>query len=89
MAEIDATRACGESTVGRTFAMGKRSKVAETAEDVSKMTLAHIDSEIARCLHWSEAGGTSQGRKSFFKRLVWLEAERERLHGTPAPKRRF
>ena len=69
--------------------MGKRSGVAETGEELAKLTLEAINADIARCLHWSEAGGSSQGRKSFFKRLVWLEAERERLYGTPAPKRRF
>lgn len=69
--------------------MGKRSGVADTETDLAKLSLEQINADIARCLYWSVNGGSSQGRKSFFKRLVWLEAERQRLHDIPAPKRRF
>jgi hypothetical protein len=69
--------------------MGKRSGVADSGEYLAKLTLDQINHDIERCAYWAEAGGSSQGRKSFFKRLVWLEAERERLHDIPAPKRRF
>jgi hypothetical protein len=69
--------------------MGKRSSVADSIDDPAKLTLAQINHAIERCAYWAEAGGSSQGRKSFFKRLVWLEAERERLHDIPAQKRRF
>jgi hypothetical protein len=48
-----------------------------------------IDSEIQRCLWGTENGGSSQGRKSFFKRLVWLEQRREELFEVAAPKRVF
>ena len=69
--------------------MGKRSGVAETSTDLTKLTLAQLNSEIERCLSGYENGGASQGRKSFFERLVWLEGEREKIHGVPAIKRRF
>ena len=69
--------------------MGKRSGVADSDDELAELTLAQINQDIERCAYWAEASGSSQGRKSFFKRLVWLEAGRERLHDIPAPKRRF
>jgi hypothetical protein len=54
--------------------MGRRSGVAETEEDVAKLSLDELNEEIGRCLQGFEYGGTSQGRKAFFKRLVWLVA---------------
>jgi hypothetical protein len=69
--------------------MGKRSGVADTEEELAKMSLAEIDREIRRCLSGARYGGTSQARKSFFERLVWLEGGRERLHSILAPVRRF
>jgi hypothetical protein len=56
-----------------------RSGVANHADEAVKMSLAEFDSEIQRCLWGAENGGSSQGRKSFFKRLVWLEQQREEL----------
>jgi hypothetical protein len=67
----------------------RRSGVAETDAEAAEMSEQEFESEIARCKFGYENGGTSQGRKSYFKRLVWLEAQRERLLGIPAPKRRF
>ena len=69
--------------------MGKRSGAPETSADVDAAPLSWFNAEIKRCLHGYETGGTSQGRKAFFKRLIWTEAERERVHGIAAPKRRF
>ena len=65
--------------------MGKRSGLAETEEDVAKMTLAEIDKEIERCHKGAYAGGAAA--KGFFKRLVWMEKLREQLHGVPATRR--
>jgi hypothetical protein len=48
--------------------MGKRSGVPDTEEAVSKLTLEEPKAEIQRFLKGFEQGGTSQGRKSFFKR---------------------
>jgi hypothetical protein len=49
------------------------------------MTLAEIDKEIERCHKGAYAGGAAA--KGFFKRLVWMEGLREKLHGTPASRR--
>jgi hypothetical protein len=68
--------------------MGKRSGLPETKEGVAKLTLEQLNAEIARCLSGAKRGGTSQGRKSYFDRLVWYEKMREELHGIPAPERR-
>lgn len=68
---------------------GKRSKAPETSADVRGMPLSWFNAEIKRCLQGYETGGSSQGRKAFFKRLIWTEAERERNHGVAAPRRRF
>lgn len=51
-----------------------------------ELSLAELHADIARCLWGAENGGTSQARKAF-KRLVWLEEIREKLHGIPASRR--
>ena len=68
--------------------MGKRSKLPETKEEVGKHSLDWLNAEIDRCLFGWQTGGTSQGRKAFFDRLVWYEKMREELHDLPAPYRR-
>lgn len=55
----------------------------------STMSLSDLNSEIDRCMWGSKNGGTTVGRKSFFKRLLWLEEIREEKHGIEAPKRDF
>ena len=67
----------------------RRSGVADTDADAAQMSHAEFESEIERCKWGFENGGSSQGRKAFFKRLVWLEQRREKLFGVPAPARRF
>jgi hypothetical protein len=69
--------------------MGKRSGYPDSDEDYSKLSLAEFEAEISRCLWGYENGGTSQARKAFFQRLIRTEAHREKVHGAPAPKRRF
>jgi hypothetical protein len=66
-----------------------RSGTADHSDEASKMSRVEIDSEIQRCLWGTENGGSSQGRKSFFKRLVWLEQQREELFEVAAPRRTF
>jgi hypothetical protein len=66
-----------------------RSGTADHADEAAKISRAEIDSDIQRCLWGAENGGSSQGRKSFFKRLVWLEQQREELFDVVAPKRAF
>jgi hypothetical protein len=73
---------------GRT-AMGRRSGVAETEQAVARLTLDELNADIQRCLNGAINGGTSQGRKALFKRLVWLEKMREKLHGITSPRRVF
>jgi hypothetical protein len=64
--------------------------VSETDQEVvAKAPLSELNHEIQRCLLGYETGGTSQGRKAFFERLVWLEKIREASHGVPAKQRRF
>ena len=55
----------------------------------SNMSLEDINREIDRCLWGSRNGGTTAGRKAFFKRLLWLEKIREEQHGIEAPGRDF
>jgi hypothetical protein len=69
--------------------VGKRSATPETNEDVARLSLRELNAQISRARRGYELSGSSQGCKAFFKRLVWLEAERESLHGVVAPKRRF
>jgi hypothetical protein len=51
--------------------------------------LSWFNADIERCLHGYRFGGTSQGRKAFFKRLLQIEAERERRYAVEAPVRRY
>jgi len=69
--------------------MGKRSGVADTEEEVARLTPDELNVEIERCQRGVEQAGTSQGGKAFFKRLVRLEKLREKLHGIPAIRRDF
>jgi hypothetical protein len=66
-----------------------RSGTADTLDEAAKLTLAELESLIARCIWGVANGGTSQGRKAYFKRLVRLEQQREELHGVSAPRRSF
>ena len=53
------------------------------------MPLPELNENIKRCLSGYKNGGTSAGRKSYFKRLVWLEKIREEVHGVEAPYRDY
>jgi len=68
--------------------MGERSGAPETEADAAKLSLGDLNRFISyakyRALH---ANLSASLRKSAMKRLVWLEAQRERLHGVPAPDR--
>ena len=61
----------------------------ETTEEVAGLSRADLEGHIQRCAWGAENGGTSQGRKAYFKRLVWLEQQREILYAVQAPKRAF
>jgi hypothetical protein len=47
-----------------------RSGTADFPNEAAKLSLAEFNADIQRCLWGFENGGTSQGRKAFFKRLV-------------------
>lgn len=66
-----------------------RSGTADFSEEAARLPLSEIEAEIRRCLWGFENGGTSQGRKAYFKRLVWLESQREEVFGIDAPARAF
>lgn len=62
--------------------------VPDTEEEVAKLTVDEVNAEIQRCLDGAYSGGLgSEGHKSFFNRLVWMENIREKLYGIPAPRR--
>jgi hypothetical protein len=61
----------------------------QDAEVLAKLPLPELNQEISRCLWGYENGGSSQGRKAFFKRLVMLEQIREQAHGVAARQRAF
>jgi len=68
--------------------MGERSKSPETDEDAAKLTLNELNEWISRAeLRASHLSLSASLKKSAMKRLVWLESQRETLHGVPAPKR--
>ena len=69
--------------------MRKRAAVPTTDKEIEALSLQQLNAEISRALLGYEIGGTSQGRKAFFKRLVWLENHREALHGIGAKRRSF
>lgn len=60
-----------------------------TEADADKLTLGQINRLIAHAEWRVENVGKSSLRKDAFKRLVWLEAQRERVHGVAAPDRRM
>ena len=69
--------------------MGRLKGGANNRAEAEELTLRQLDGLI-NTAEWRYAGDglNSALRKDAFKRLIWLEAERERLHGVPAPKRR-
>jgi hypothetical protein len=68
--------------------MGERSRAPETEEDAAKLSLRELNGWIGhaefRAVHLKLSASL---KRSAMKRLVWLEAQRERLHGLPAPDR--
>ena len=68
--------------------MGKRLAIATTDAEAAVLTLSELDQQIG----WMEYRAFNMElsfsqRKLAVKRLVWLEAQREDLHGISAPKR--
>ncbi len=68
--------------------MRERSKAPENDEDTAKLSLKQLNGWIRQAeFRASDLKLSSSLKKSAMKRLVWLEAQREKLHGVPAPKR--
>lgn len=69
--------------------MGRLKGGASTDAEAEKLTLSQLELLISGAEWRFDHAGNSNDRKLAFKRLTWLEAQRERLHGIPAPSRRL
>jgi len=70
--------------------MGKRSGRAGETLSADRVSLDDLNQQIAN-LEWRYRDGKLNAslRRDTFKTLLWLEAERERLHGIAAPVRKM
>jgi hypothetical protein len=62
---------------------------ANTEAEAEKLSLSELNLLIAGAEWRFDSVTNSNLRKSAFKWLVWLEAQRERLHGIEAPERKL
>lgn len=69
--------------------MGRLKGGANTEAEAERLSLSQLNLLIAGAQWRLDAVTNSNLRKSAFKRLVWLEAQRERLHGIEAPERKL
>ncbi len=69
--------------------MGRLKGGANTEAEAEKLTLSQLQLLIAGAEWRFDRATNSNLRKDAFKRLTWLEAQRERLHGIEAPSRRL
>ena len=66
--------------------MGRLKGGANTAEECEGLSLPELEKLIVHAdWRYNHAGLNSAMRKDAFSRLIWLEAERERLHAIAAP----
>ena len=66
----------------------ERSRAPETKEDTGKLSLNELNGWIGIAeFRATKLKFSASLKKSAMKRLVWLEGQREKLHGVPAPKR--
>jgi len=69
--------------------MGRLKGGANNKDEAQRLTLAELNKLIARAeWRYNDAGLNSAMRKDAFARLTWLETQRERVHGVPAPDRK-
>jgi hypothetical protein len=69
--------------------MGERSRAPDTNKDAEKLSLKELNGWISIAEFRATKLRVSESlKKSAMKRLVWLEEQREKLHGVPAPRRR-
>lgn len=69
--------------------MGRLKGGANTEAEAEKLTLSQLNLLISGAVWRLENGSNSNLRKLAFKRLTWLEAQRERIFGIEAPSRRL
>ena len=69
--------------------MGRLKGGANTEAEAERLSLSQLNLLIAGAEWRLDAMTNSNLRKSAFKRLVWLEGQRERLHGIEAPERKL
>jgi hypothetical protein len=69
--------------------MGRLKGGASTDAEAEKLTLSQLELLVSGAEWRFDHAGNSNDRKLAFKRLTWLEAQRERLHGISAPSRRL
>ncbi len=69
--------------------MGRLKGGANTETEAAKLTLSQLELLISGAEWRFDRATNSNLRKLAFKRLIWLEAQRERLHGIEAPSRRL
>jgi hypothetical protein len=68
--------------------MGERSRAPETETDADKLSLKELNGWISHAeFRATKVRISASLKKSAMKRLVWLEGQREKHHGVPAPKR--
>jgi hypothetical protein len=54
-----------------------------------ELTLDQLQRQISFLEHRYKSDLSASLKRQSFQRLLWLEAERERLHGIPAPVRKL
>jgi len=69
--------------------MGRLKGGANTEAEAEKLSLSQLEMLISGAQWRFDSASNSNLRKHAFKRLIWLEAQRERLHGIAAPSRRL
>jgi hypothetical protein len=58
-------------------------------EQLEAMSLVELEAELRHALGvFNASGGKGAAARQVLKRVIWLEGERENLHGIPAPVRR-
>jgi len=69
--------------------VGRRSAIPTSEDEVAELSLEQLNGAIAM-IEWRAQNNalSHQLRKASFKRLVWLEEQREKLHGVARPPRR-
>jgi hypothetical protein len=67
--------------------MGRLKGGANTEEEADKLSLAEINKLIAHAEWRFKNIEKSSLRNDAFRRLTWLEKQRERVHGVAAPDR--